>query len=249
MSISIDAFQMLTSMILDSGSFAIPNILFKYYARLGITEAEMIVLIHLIYWRNTEHEPFPSPEKISQYMQISSEEIKNLIASLIEKKLLTVEPYYNSTLGRWQNTFAFKPLWTKLAQIAVGDYSIPTKSHLEMASSSEKHVELYQLFEKEFGRPLSPLESDQLKTWLQDEQLTANLLQEALKRAVLRGALNFRYIDSILRDWQRNNIHTVTDTVNHDNKRKRKHRLPRSESKTPSKKDKYRELYRLNTES
>jgi len=247
MSINNDSYQMLISTLFESGSFVIPNILLKFYARLGIAELEMTVILHLLYWRHVEQERFPTPEKLSQYMNLDSEAIKNLIASLIEKKLMTVRPFYNSSLGRWQNTFSFAPLWSKLTQTVLGDYTSVLASTNEIAATATKQGELYHTFEKEFGRPLSPLESDQLKTWLQNDRVPVELLQEALRRSVLRGALNFRYIDSILRDWQRNNIHTVTEAIAFDDKRKSNSRLPRSEKKS-SKKDKYRDLYRLNPE-
>ncbi len=243
MPLNVENYHMLFATMLETGSFSVPNILLKFYVRLEITELEMMVILHLLHWRHVEQERFPTPEKMVQYMNIDQETIKNLIASLIEKKLIAVEPFYNSTLGRWQNVFSFIPLWSRLTQIVLGDPSVLTSAN-EIAATSDEQGELYQSFEKEFGRPLSPLETDQLRTWLQDEQVPLELLQEALKRAVLRGALNFRYIDSILQDWQRRNIRTTAEAITLDAKRKKTFRQPRSVKK-PSQKDKYRELYRL----
>lgn len=245
MSINTDSYQILIATMLEAGSFVIPNILLKFYARLGITELELMVILHLLHWRHVEQERFPSPEKMVQYMNMDSETIKNLIASLIEKKLVAVEPFYNRSLGRWQNTFSFVPLWSKLTQMVLGDYSVSASAN-EVAATATKEGELYRAFEKEFGRPLSPLESDQLKSWLLNDQVPVELLQEGLRRAVLRGALNFRYIDSILRDWRRHNISTVNEAMAFDERRKKTYRQTRSEKKS-SKKDKYRDLYRLNS--
>ncbi|BCV21264.1 DnaD domain-containing protein [Moorella sp. Hama-1] len=241
-------YELLTTAMLECGSLVIPDMLLKFYTRLGLTELEMMVLIHLFHWRQVEQERFPTPEKLRQYMSLDEEEIKNLVASLIEKKFLAVEPYYNHVLGRWQNTFSFAPLWTKLTRIALGDYTPPAEPQAEGAATANKQGELYRTFEKEFGRPLSPLESDQLREWCQNEHLSVELLQEALRRAVLRGALNFRYIDSILRDWLRHNIRSVSQAMAHDEqKNKRKPRRAKPENQPPTR-DKYRDLYRLNLE-
>ena len=241
-------YEVLTTAMLECGSLVIPDMLLKFYTRLGLTELEMMILIHLFHWRQVEQERFPTPEKLCQYMSLDEEEIKNLIASLIEKKLLAVEPYYNHVLGRWQNTFSFAPLWTKLTRTAVGDYTSPAEPQPESAATANKQGELYRTFEKEFGRPLSPLESDQLREWCENDHLSVELLQEALRRAVLRGALNFRYIDSILRDWLRHNIRNVSQAMAHDEqKNKKKPRRTKPEN-PPTTRDKYRDLYRLNLE-
>lgn len=248
MAISGNNYELLTASMLECGSLVIPDMLLKFYTRLGLTELEMMVLIHLFHWRQVEQERFPSPEKLSQYMSLDEEEIKNLIASLIEKKLLAVEPYYNQILGRWQNTFSFAPLWMKLTRIALGDYNLAIAPEKEAAPTAVKQGELYRTFEKEFGRPLSPLESEQLKEWCRDDRLSVELLQEALRRAVLRGALNFRYIDSILRDWLRHNIRTVAQAIDHD-EQKNKKKIARIKAENQAgTRDKYRELYRLNPE-
>ncbi|CEP66625.1 Replication protein, DnaD/DnaB domain [Moorella glycerini] len=245
---SNDGYQALATAMLEAGSLVIPDLLVKFYARLGLTETEMMVLIHLLHWRQVEQERFPTPEKISQYMSLDSEEVKNLIASIIEKKLLAVEPYYHPSLGRWQNTFSFTPLWTKLIQLALGDYHTVTEVKKETAATAARQGELYRTFEKEFGRPLSPLESEQLKAWCQDDQMPVELLQEALRRAVLRGIVNFRYIDSILRDWQRHNIRTVAEAMAYDEKVKTKKTRSTRPASSSTRKDKYRDLYRLNPE-
>ncbi|OPY63661.1 MAG: DNA replication protein DnaD [Pelotomaculum sp. PtaU1.Bin065] len=75
-------------------------------------------------------------------------------------------------------------------------------------------TELLTTFEKEFGRPLSPFEVEQIEQWA--EQNGALLVVEALKRAVLRGKHNFKYINSILSEWQKNNLRTVQAIQEYD---------------------------------
>lgn len=68
---------------------------------------------------------------------------------------------------------------------------------------------LFYIFEQEFGRPLTPMEVDMINGWLDQDQYPKPLILTALKEAVFAGKINFRYIDRILLDWNRNNIHTV----------------------------------------
>jgi DnaD/phage-associated family protein len=77
---------------------------------------------------------------------------------------------------------------------------------------------LVTVFEKEFGRPLSPIENKKIQDM--GEEFGPELVGEALGRAVLSGKLNLRYIDAILIDWHKNNLKTLREIFEHDTKRK-----------------------------
>lgn len=53
---------------------------------------------------------------------------------------------------------------------------------------------LIQTFERDFGRPLSPTEYEQVQKW--QENHPPDVVREALRRAVLNGKFNFRYFDA-----------------------------------------------------
>jgi DNA replication protein len=232
------------SLLLEDSTVVVPEPLLKYYNRLGLTETEVMIIIHLLRWRQIEHDRFPSPEKLSQYLSMDSEEVKNILAGLIEKKLLSIEPYYSPVTGRWLNAFSLRNLWEKLAQILTRETLLQTAANEQAAAVDPGLGELYRIFEKEFGRPLSPIESSQLADWYHNTNLSPELIIEALKRAVLRGALNFRYIDSILRDWIRHNIRTVQEAINYDDRLLSK-KAGKKKPSEASGEDKYRDLYRL----
>lgn len=104
-------------------------------------------------------------------------------------------------------------------------------------------AKVYQAFEKEFGRPLSPLESNQIAEWCLNGNFDPELVLEALRRAVLRGALNFRYIDSILRDWARKNVHNLLEAAALEERLASSRQRSRQPASKGNKKDKYRDLY------
>lgn len=68
-------------------------------------------------------------------------------------------------------------------------------------------VNLYQSFEAEIGRPLSPLQTQDLQYMLED--FNADVILEALKEAVSQGKANFAYIKAILNRWKQDNLMTV----------------------------------------
>lgn len=72
---------------------------------------------------------------------------------------------------------------------------------------SQDFVTLYQVFEQETGRPLSPIQQQELGYMLQD--FSPDLIQEALREAVSQGKANFAYIKAILNRWKSDNLLTV----------------------------------------
>jgi len=76
------------------------------------------------------------------------------------------------------------------------------------------HSELSTLFASELGRPLSSYELNQLASW--HKQIPAELLTEALNKAVLQGKATFAYINAILQDWQKHQVSTLAEVKKHD---------------------------------
>ncbi|HEK9955268.1 TPA: DnaD domain protein [Streptococcus equi subsp. zooepidemicus] len=72
---------------------------------------------------------------------------------------------------------------------------------------NQDFVNLYQAFEAETGRALSPLQIEDLNYMLED--FSPDLIHEALKEAVSQGKANFAYIKAILNRWKQDNLLTV----------------------------------------
>lgn len=77
---------------------------------------------------------------------------------------------------------------------------------------------LYTLFEQEFGRSLSPIELDTLNMWLDDHDYAPELIQMALKEAVLNQVYSLKYIDRILLSWEKKNITTKAQVLEESKK-------------------------------
>lgn len=83
-------------------------------------------------------------------------------------------------------------------------------------NNARENFSVFAAFEQEFGRPLSPMEVDRIRQWC--EESDSMLIMEALRRAVMMGKMNFRYIDAILLEWRKNNLRTLSEVAQYDQK-------------------------------
>ncbi|MCK1193952.1 DnaD domain protein [Streptococcus uberis] len=72
---------------------------------------------------------------------------------------------------------------------------------------NQDFYDLYQAFEQETGKPLSPMQIEGLKYMLDDYK--PDLILEALREAASQGKANFAYIQAILKRWRQDNLMTV----------------------------------------
>src|SRR5690606_14247234 len=78
----------------------------------------------------------------------------------------------------------------------------------EKITEEQPDMNLFVLFEKEFGRALSPMEYETIAGWLDKDRYSEALIIAALKESVFAGKVHFRYIDRILLEWARNRVKT-----------------------------------------
>jgi len=185
--------------LLKQGNLTIPTILFEQYHYLGLDETEFLTLLH-IYHFVEKGNLFPTPEEIITKMSISSEKCTEILSNLLRRGFLSIQQIEESHVI--SECYTFDLLWEKLAQLIIRENQITQKKEVPEES-------LYTVFEKEFGRPLSPFECETLVMWEEQENHTPILIKSALREAVISGKLNFRYIDRILFEWKKNGIKTV----------------------------------------
>ena len=81
---------------------------------------------------------------------------------------------------------------------------------LEDKGPDEDNSDLFDSFEKEFGRTLSPMEYEIINSWV-ESKIDKGLIISALKEAVFNGVNNLRYIDKILYEWNKKGIKRTDD--------------------------------------
>lgn len=185
---------------MSEGSVSIPNMLLKHYKKIGLTDTECMLFIQLhVYIESGNY--FPTPLELAERMTASFNEISSMLRSLIGRGLLGMDQYEDKEKGVYFEAYTLQPLWNQLMN------SLKEEEQIQKESMKEKQEQnVFVLFEKEFGRPLSPMELETLKIWMDEDQQSPELILTALKESVLSGKLNFRYIDRILFEWKKNGI-------------------------------------------
>jgi DNA replication protein len=184
---------------------------------------------------------------------MEQELIERELQLLLEGKFLAVTEYYD---GRQVvEGFDFRPLFEKISDcwacakmVEIEEVQQVLKNGARgIAPADEAFGGLYQVFEKEFGRPLSPIEAEQVLKWRQG--MSPALVREALRRAVLLGKHNFKYIGTILLEWQKNNLRTLSEVEEYDRnfeaRRKRRGRTASAKNQEDTeRREKKKELIR-----
>ncbi|MCU9593666.1 DnaD domain-containing protein [Caldibacillus thermolactis] len=196
---------------IEEGVVPIPSFLFTYYKKIGLTDLECMVLLH-IYTFIKKGNDFPTHVEIAERMCISTEKCAQLIGSLVQRGYLQI---INGKTADdiYFEKYSLQPLWSRL----LDEHILNEKGEIQ-AQKKEDEGNVFTMFEQEFARPLSPIEIETITMWLDNDHHEPSLIKAALKEAVMSGKLNFRYIDRILFEWKKNGIKTVEQAQEHGRK-------------------------------
>ena len=78
--------------------------------------------------------------------------------------------------------------------------------------SPEKREKIEKAIENEFGRTISSMECQIIKSWI-DDNFSHELIMEALKEAIYNGVTSLRYIEKILYDWRKKGYKNKQDVI------------------------------------
>lgn len=173
-------------------NFLVPKLLLCTYKKLNIDEKALIVLIYIM---NDKTLKF-NPKQISSDLSLSMPEVLSIVDTLSTNGLIAIEL---KKVGDIREEFInLDNLYTKLAYFIVNE---------ESEAKEEKSSNIYDNFEQEFGRPLSPIEYELINGWL-DAEFKEEVIILALKEAVFNGVTNLRYIDKILYEWKKKGLNS-----------------------------------------
>lgn len=178
--------------LLKGGSITVPKIFFTHYKTLEINDREFIVLMYLMNYNGGFN-----PKQIGNELGISFKEILEIINDLCEKGFIEIE--VRDVRNIKEEYISLNKLYEKLAFLV-----------LNQDDKDSKPNNLFSIFEKEFGRTLSPIEYELINAW-KENHFSEELILAALKEAVLNGVSSLRYIDKILYEWNRKGIKSVDD--------------------------------------
>lgn len=188
---------------LKDGTTAVPNILFNRFSQLDLTAEEFLLLVYMMSKLNQSNE-YDYIQVMEHQLGWDAEKIFDVMNALVTKDYLAIELRTNPE-GKQADHYTLRPFFQKLDDFYFKDKQEGT---YEVASrTQESH--LVTDIEQEFGRVLTPLEIETINIWLKQDQYSEDLIRVALREAVIHRAINLKYIDRILLNWENNNIKTV----------------------------------------
>ena len=189
--------------IIKNKDYIIRPFLFKIIKENNLDINEILLLIYLT---NQEH-PELDLKLINKITTMSNEEIINSFNTLSEKVLISTNIIKDG--DRIDEEISLDGIY-KLAA---------TNINKKIVKSQEKNI--FELFESEFARPLTPMEFELINAWI-ESGINEDLIKEALKEAIYNGVNNFRYIDKILYEWGKKGYKNIDDV--NKNKMKKEER-------------------------
>lgn len=174
----------------------IPRVLLTNYSKLNITAEELIILIYLM---DKGNNIIYDINLFVKELSFTKRKVIELINNLVEKNIINITINKNSD-NVSEEYLNLDMLYRKITNIIL-DKELP---------SSTNNEDLFTIFEKEFGRTISPTEYEKINSWL-NEDIDKTLIVEALKEAVYNSTTSLRYIETILYSWKKKGIKTKED--------------------------------------
>lgn len=187
--------EKLLELINNENHFTIDKFVLKYAKESKLTLNDLILLIYLLNGKDNEIFNY---KKILDDLNFNEKELFDSISTLKEKKLLSIEMQKNESgiLDEVINVKSF--------------YEIMISNLINNNVGDDNKNDIFDIFESEFGRTLSPMEYDIINNWL-ESKMPKDLIVKALKEAVYNGVGNLRYIDKILYEWNKKGIKSIND--------------------------------------
>jgi len=182
---------------INGKSYSVSPWFLKVLRTLKVSVDEMVLLIYF----NNLNEKTLNLEDINTSLGFSKEETLAIFSSLNSKGLIKIinEKDENNKIKEYISLDSIESLIME----AIGE--------VEEKSNNKT---IFETFEKEFGRTLSPMEYEIINAWL-DKKISEELIIGALKEATYNNVRSLRYIDKIIYEWNRKGFKTMEDVKNH----------------------------------
>ena len=188
----------------------IPRLLFNNYKKLNILEEELIILIYIM---DQGDKIIYNPEIFVNELGFDKYKAMELINNLVEKNIISITVEKNEK-NKSEEYINIDLLYNKLFN-----------NIIDIKEQEIDNSNIFSKFESEFGRPISPMEYEIIKGWINDK-FSEEIITEALKEAVYNNVNNLRYIDKILYEWKKkgykNKEDVVRSKINYNKEKKEK---------------------------
>lgn len=177
--------------ILKASNLSINELLIQNMDK-DLTLKDFLVFLKLL---NTSCECFDC-SKMAKTLGLTEEDVMTSFNNLIIKGIIEYKPVKEN--GKIKEVISLDKFYNSVA------LKLNNQNKLDISNN------IYDIFQKELVRSLSPTEYEYINNWL-EKGLTEDLIIGALKEAVLSGVKSFRYIDRVLFDWQEKGYRSMND--------------------------------------
>lgn len=177
--------------ILKASNLSINELLIQNMDK-DLTLKDFLVFLKLL---NTSCECFDC-SKMAKTLGLTEEDVMTSFNNLIIKGIIEYKPVKEN--GKIKEVISLDKFYNNVA------LKLNNQNKLDISNN------IYDIFQKELVRSLSPTEYEYINNWL-EKGLTEDLIIGALKEAILSGVKSFRYIDRVLFDWQEKGYRSMND--------------------------------------
>lgn len=189
--------------VIKNKDYVIRPFLFKIIKEQNLNVNEVLLLIYL---SNQEH-PELDLKLINRVTSLNNEEILSSFSSLSKKNLI--------------KTIIKKDGDRVTEEITLEGLYMIGANNINKVIEKSHEQNIFELFESEFGRTLSPIEGEIINAWI-NSGMDEEIIKEALKEATYNGVSNLRYIDKIIYEWNKKGYKTVEEIRNNKFKKEEK---------------------------
>ena len=180
-------------MFKDNKKLVAESIFIKEALKLNLSLNEFLLLL---YFDNSYDLVFDI-KVVAKTLNMKEEDVLNAYGSLMAKRIISVK--------------AEKDGFGKIREsVSLDNFYNEIKSDYKTKEKEETKTDIYEIFEKEFGRTLSNTDFEIINAWI-ESGFSEELIEAALKEAVYNGALTLRYVDKVLYEWNRKGIKVPAD--------------------------------------
>lgn len=178
--------------------------LFKIVADYNLSINELLLLI---YFMNLDITTLNVPE-IKKETLLSEKSILESFSLLSSKGLLAIKMEKGKD-GKVTEVLDLSNLYKAMV----------SEINLNIKKKTESNI--FEIFEKEFSRTLSPMEYEMINAWI-SSGMDEEMIIGALKEATFNGVSNLRYIDRIIYEWGKKGFKNMNDVKAHMENRNKK---------------------------
>jgi DNA replication protein len=198
------------------GHVNVPLLLIQAYSLLKLSDLEAMLIIQLIAFTSQEGKEFPTVEEIQARLSSSQEQVIKALQKLLKDQWIAIEERIDPISGIQYERYDLDGVLIKLSEYISDE--MRKQNLIKKKDEPKEGKDIFSIIEREFARPLTPMELEMVTNWLDKDQFKEDLILAALKEAVFAGKVHFNYLDRILLEWSRNRVFTVEQAKEHSQK-------------------------------